>query len=110
MPALLDFRGLAGGHRTPSEQRIIATNQGRSTPKFNNLRAVFAVTVVRSGRYVVQSRNLLFLKGSGQRNFGEFPLADLVDVVRTCGDLGPAVLDALPIDTYGALLDHPESL
>ena len=31
MPACLDFRGLARGHRTPSEQRIIASKVAGST-------------------------------------------------------------------------------
>jgi hypothetical protein len=35
MPAGLVFRGLAKGHRSLSEQRIIAAKPGRSTNNFN---------------------------------------------------------------------------
>jgi hypothetical protein len=35
MPAGLVFRGLAKGHRSLSEQRIIAAKTGRSTNNFN---------------------------------------------------------------------------
>jgi hypothetical protein len=35
MPVRLVFWGLAGGHRTPSEQRIIAANTGPSTANHN---------------------------------------------------------------------------
>jgi hypothetical protein len=38
MPVCLDFRGLTEGHRSLSEQRIIATNPRPSTIKFNYLR------------------------------------------------------------------------
>jgi len=38
MPVCLDFRSLAEGHRSLSEQRIIATNPRPSTIKFNYLR------------------------------------------------------------------------
>ena len=107
---MLDFRGLAEGHRTPSEQRIIAANQGRSTPKFNNLRVIPGAEVPASGDFAVPTRNSLFLIGSSQRDFRELALADLVDVIRTGLNLCATVLDALTVDPDGALLDHAEGL
>jgi len=45
MPAGLDFRGLAKGHRSLSEQRIIATKAGPSTPKFNYFQLPFRALI-----------------------------------------------------------------
>ena len=104
MPVLLDFRGLAEGHRTLSEQRIIAANQGRSTLKFNNLRVFF----VRSASAPVcrpqDTSKPLFLITSGERHPRELSLANLVNVLRASGNLRAAVLDALSVYADGALL------
>ena len=51
MPVRLDFRGLAKGHRSLSEQRIIATKAGPSTSNFNYFQPPFMATIQCPGKY-----------------------------------------------------------
>ena len=83
MPVSLDFRGLAGGHRTPSEQRIIAANTGGSTHISNNFRQSDTTGHAAPVSGAPHRLNSCFFKESGDVDTRKATLADLVYVRGT---------------------------